>query len=353
MSGLLASFEDVGRLDAELVGGKGASLGELVGQGLPIPPGFVVTTSAFRFAAEQFDRAGAIAEQIAGLSANDHAGVDAVTSGIRRRIKQTPLPEALRDEVVARYDALRGESPGHDTGVAVRSSATGEDSLDASFAGLQDTFLWVRGAHEVLSRVRACWASLYSVESVCYRLQRAIPEGAGAMAVVVQRMVDARSSGVMFTRSPTSGDRSLVAVESAWGLGSAVVSGEVTPDSFLVSKVTGEILRRQLSIKHRRHVPNPAGDGVVEEEVPSELQGAPSLSDEELGRLFELACAVEDHYGVSQDIEWAIAKGLQPRKDLFLLQSRPETAWSQKDGVAITTPKPRAFDHVIEVLGGR
>ncbi len=353
MSGLLVSFEDVGRLDGHLVGGKGASLGELTGPGLPIPPGFVVTTTAFRLAAAQFDRSGAISEEIAGLSADDHRAVAAVTAGIRRRIEQTPLPEALRDEFVARYDALIGRANGHRAGVAVRSSATGEDGLESSFAGLQDTFLWVRGAEAVLSRVRSCWASLYSVESVCYRLQRAIPEAAAAMAVVVQLMVDARSAGVMFTRSPSSGDRSVVAVESSWGLGSAVVSGEVTPDSFLMSKVTGEILRRRLSLKRRRHVADPAGDGVIEEEVPVELQGAPSLSDEEIGRLLELARAVEDHYGVAQDVEWAVAKGFGDREDLFLLQSRPETAWSRREAVAVATPKPRAFDHVIEGLSGR
>jgi pyruvate,water dikinase len=350
---LVASLEDVGQLDTYLVGGKGASLGELVTPGLPIPRGFVVTTNAFRLVAAQFDRAGSIAERVAGLSAEDHEAVEAVTAPIRRRIEETPLPAALRDEVVAGYHALVGEGTEQDTGVAVRSSATGEDSLDASFAGVQDTFLWVRGADAVLSKVRACWASLYSVESVCYRRQLAIPEGAAAMAVVVQRMVDARSSGVMFTRSPSSGDRSLVAVESAWGLGSAVVSGEVTPDSFLVSKVTGEIVRRQLSVKHRRHVPNSARDGVVDEEVPAGLQEAPSLSDEELGRLLDLARAVEGHYGRAQDVEWAIANGPPPREHLFLLQSRPETAWSRQDAGAIATAKPRAFDHVIEVLGGR
>jgi pyruvate, water dikinase len=353
VTALLASLEDIGRLDTHLVGGKAAGLGELMRSGFLIPPGFVVTTSAFRLAAAQFDRAGAIAEELAGLSADDHEAVAAVTAGIRDRIEQTPVPEALRDVVVARYGLLGNESTGHDAGVAVRSSATGEDGLEASFAGVQDTYLWVRGADAVLSKVRACWASLYSVESVCYRLRLAIPEGAAAMAVVVQTMVDARSSGVMFTRSPSSGDRSLVAVESAWGLGSAVVGGEVTPDSFLLSKVTGQVLRRQVSVKHCRHVPNPARDGVLEEDVPAELQSAPSLSDEELGRLLELARAAEDHYGVAQDVEWAIAKGLGPPQDLLLLQSRPETAWSRQDAVAIATPKPRAFDHVIEVLGGR
>ncbi len=204
MSDLLASFEDVGLSEVHLVGGKGASLGELVRPGLPIPPGFVVTTSAFHLAAAQFDSENLIGHEVAGLPAHDHAAVEAVTARIRLRISETPLPEALCNEVAARYHALIGDGTGHLAGVAVRSSATSEDSIEASFAGVQDTFLWVRGADAVLSKVRACWASLYSVESVSYRLQRSIPETATAMAVVVQKMVDARSAGVMFTRYPAA-----------------------------------------------------------------------------------------------------------------------------------------------------
>jgi pyruvate,water dikinase len=133
--------------------------------------------------------------------------------------------------------------------VAVRSSATSEDAKDASFAGLQDTYLWVRGTDEVLRMVRSCWASLYSVESVSYRRQRGMDERGVAMAVVVQTMVDARTAGVMFTRSPTTGDRSVVAIEAAWGLGSAVVGGEVTPDRWVVGKITGEISVRDISTR--------------------------------------------------------------------------------------------------------
>ena len=235
--------------------------------------------------------------------------------------------------------------------VAVRSGATGEDGLDASFAGLQDTFLWVRDEQSLLERLRACWSSLYSVESVCYRLQRRIAEEDAAMAVVVQQMVEARSSGVMFTRSPSTGDRSVVAVESAWGLGSAVVGGEVTPDSFTVSKVTGEVLRRQISQKVRRHVPDPAGGGIRDEEVPEALQRTPRISDDELGRLLELARTVEAHYGVAQDVEWAIAVHPAAGDGLYLLQSRPETAWAKRAAEPIAAPKARAFDHVIEAMG--
>lgn len=350
MSDLVAPLEDIGRDDVLLVGGKGASLGEMVRLGLPVPPGYVVTTKAFRLILDELDPRGQRAATIADLDPHDHKAVDAATAALREAIATCTLPSAVEADVLGRYRQLGiGGAPAP---VAVRSSATGEDGLDASFAGLQDTFLWVRDEATLLDRLRACWASLYSVESVCYRLQRQIPEQDAAMAVVVQQMVEARSSGVMFTRSPSTGDRSVVAIESAWGLGSAVVGGEVTPDSFTVSKVTGEVIRRQVSEKLRRHVPGDAGEsGVLDEEVPAELRSVPSVSDEELGRLLVLARAVESHYGMAQDVEWAVAADPGSGDGLFLLQSRPETAWSKRSAEPIAAPKARAFDHVIEALG--
>jgi len=236
--------------------------------------------------------------------------------------------------------------------VAVRSSATGEDGEGASFAGLQDTFLWVRGEDAVLDHVRRCWASLYRVESLSYRRRLGLPEGGLAMAVVLQRMVDARSAGVMFTRSPVTGDRSVVAVEGSWGLGSAIVSGEVNPDTFVVSKVTGEIIRRTVSTKLRRHRMDPGGTGVLAEDVPADLRDRPCLSDDEIGGLVRMARQVEAHYGCAQDIEWALAGDEPPGENVVLLQSRPETVWARRDAAPVSAPKPRAFDHVVALLGG-
>lgn len=351
MSDLVVPIEDVGLGDVPLVGGKGASLGEMVRLGLPVPHGYVVTTEAFRQALSDLDPDGRRATTIAGLDPDDRMAVETAMAPLREAIATCPLPAALEEDIRRRYRRLDGG--GGSVPVAVRSSATGEDAIDASFAGLQDTFLWVRDEATLLDRLRACWASLYSVESVCYRLQRGISEEDAAMAVVVQVMVEARSSGVMFTRSPSTGDRSVVAIESAWGLGSAVVGGEVTPDSFTVSKVTGEVLRRRVSDKLRRHVPDgSAGGSVLDEEVPAELRSVPSITDEELARLVALAQAVEAHYGVPQDVEWAIAIDRPSDESLYLLQSRPETAWSNRSTGPIAAPKARAFDHVIEALGG-
>jgi pyruvate,water dikinase len=215
----------------------------------------------------------------------------------------------------------------------------------------------VRGAGSVLHHLRRCWASLYSVESVTYRLRRGIPEDDLAMAVVVQQMVGARSSGVMFTRSPLTGDRSVVAIDASWGLGSAVVSGDVTPDSFVVSKVTGEVVRRTVSAKTRWHQPDPSGSGVVESDVPANLRDVPSISDEEIAELVAIAREVEAHYGCPQDIEWAVSRTAPAGENILLLQSRPETVWAEKDAAAarptVAAPTARAFDHVFNLLGGK
>jgi pyruvate, water dikinase len=347
---LVLPLAAVGAGDRPAVGGKAASLGELARIGLRVPPGCVVTTAAFTATMRTVDPDGSLARQADRLDPDDHRRVARVTAALRERIRAAPLPAGLADAIASGYRDLAA----HDAdaaGVAVRSSAVGEDAADASFAGLQDTYLWVRGGERVADRVRHCWASLYNVESVAYRLRRGW--AATAMAVVVQRMVDARAAGVAFTRSPATGDRSVVTIEAAWGLGSAVVSGEVTPDVWVVNKVDGGIIRRTVASKPRRHVPDPAGSGVLDEAVPRELQDRPCLSDAEVQALARLACLVERHHGAAQDLEWALAPEEPPDHGLFLLQSRPETAWSQRLAAPVATPKARAFDHVAALLSGR
>ncbi len=342
-------LSQVGLNDRPSVGGKGANLGELVRAGIAVPPGFVVPVSAF----EAFLKTAGVGEEIrrsiAGLG-NDLEAMTKRCADIRARIKSLPLPASLEDALAAAYGELCKSK--RNVPVAVRSSATAEDSEEASFAGLQDTYLWLRGERAVIDHVRACWASLYSIESVDYRLRLKLPEDRIAMAVVVQVMAHARASGVMFTRSPTTGDRSTIAIEGAWGLGSAIVSGEVTPDRFIVSKVTGEITQRTISHKALRHVPEMEAGSVREEEVPDELKSASCLSDAEIGELAATAKRVEKHYGRAQDIEWAVAE--EPNgKMIYLLQSRPETVWSSRETKPIATPKARAMDHILAALGGK
>jgi phosphoenolpyruvate synthase/pyruvate phosphate dikinase len=338
-----------GRAHREVVGGKAAALAELTAAGIPVPPGFAVTTAAFARALAAIDPGGAIPARVEALPAGDRAAIAATAAQVRGQILAAPLPAAVREAIAAGY---RGLAPGTGAGagvpVAVRSSATGEDSAVASFAGLADTYLWVQGEQAVADHVRRCWASLYSTESVSYRRHQGLPERGLAMAVVVQAMVDPRCAGVMFTRSPVTGDPSVIVVEASWGLGSALVSGEVTPDSYMVSKVTGEILRRAVSVKPRCHRRDASGTGVSVQEVPAALRDAPCLADDELRALARLGQRVSDHYGAPQDIEWALAG--PPPGGFVLLQSRPETVWSRRRAEPVARPKAHAFDHVLDRL---
>lgn len=356
---------EVAAADRAAVGGKGASLGELIRAGIRVPDGFVLTVRSFERALSALDPGGSIRHQIGRLQADDTDGIAGVSADIRARVAAAPLPEDVEAAIAARYRGLgvRGagesEAAGHsglaagsggsDIAVAVRSSATGEDSAETSFAGLQDTYLWVRGEADLLARVRDCWASLYNAEAVGYRLRMQIAEQDVAMAVVVQRMVQPRSAGVMFTCSPTTGDRSVIAVEGIWGLGSAMVGGDVTPDSFIVSKVTGEIVKRTVAVKLRMHRAGQGG-GVTAADVPGPLREAPCLDDAQITALAQLGRQVEAHYGTPQDIEWAVTEGA-PAESVVLLQSRPETVWARRRTGPVATAKASAVDHVFEQLG--
>ena len=340
----VAWFKEVGIADRPTVGGKGGSLGELTQAGIAVPPGFVVTTSAFEQFLEALEARAPVRARVEALDPSDLEATVGLSEELRRRVMEEPVPEAVAQAVRAAYAEL---CPA-DEPVAIRSSATTEDAEDASFAGLQDTFLWVLGADQMAARVRECWGSLYSVESMTYRRKQGLPEEGVAMAVVVQRMVDAMCAGVMFTRSPLTGDKSVITVEGAWGLGSAVVSGEVTPDRWVMGKITGEISVRDISDKHARQVPAPGG-GIVEVANEAAIANQPCLTDDQLMALREVGRKVERHYGKPQDIEWA----LDEAGSVFLLQSRPETVWSAKDASAPVKPvEANPLAHVMSIFGG-
>jgi pyruvate,water dikinase len=327
------------------VGGKGGSLGELTRAGIPVPPGFVVTTGAFEQFLAAIEARAPVRTQVEGLDPNDLGAATKLSKELRGRVLEEPMPAEVEQAIRAAHAEL---SPNGEP-VAVRSSATTEDAEDASFAGLQDTFLWVLGGEQMVARVRDCWGSLYSVESMTYRRKHAIPEDGVAMGVVVQRMVDAMCAGVMFTRSPTTGDKSVITIEGAWGLGSAVVSGEVTPDRWVMGKITGEISVRDISDKHARQVPAPGG-GIHDVANEAAIAKQPCLTDEQLHALRVVGRKVERHYGKPQDIEWA----LDEKGELFLLQSRPETVWSAKDAAApVKPPEDNPLRHVMSIFGGK
>jgi phosphoenolpyruvate synthase/pyruvate phosphate dikinase len=344
---IIGWFADIGLQDRPHVGGKGGSLGELQRAGIDVPPGFVVKTGAFERFIDALEREAPVRARVEALNADDLDAVTACSKELRARVESAALPRDVLDEISTAHAALCGA--GARSPVAVRSSATTEDATDASFAGLQDTYLWVTDLEQTLHRVRSCWASLYSVESVSYRRKRAMPESGVAMAVVVQKMVDARTAGVMFTRSPITGDRSVLTIEGAWGLGSAVVGGEVTPDRWVVAKITGDISVREISEKLVQHVPVPEG-GTRSEAVADDMRAAPCLSDDELQALRTIGRKVERHYGRPQDIEWAIERGTNA---ILLLQSRPETVWSAKEAAPVARPSDNPLAHVMSIFGGQ
>jgi len=309
---------------ASSFGGKSATLGELIAAEIPVPHGFAVSTSAYDEFVAEAGLEGMIAAELSRLAPGDIDSVAAASHAISEAMRSAPIPESVRDEVSERYAALGGEPP-----VAVRSSALGEDSREATFAGQQETYLWVRGADHVCDAVRDCWVSLYSPQALTYRARFAAGESP-AMGVAVQLMVDAAVSGVMFSCNPVSGDPSMVAVNASWGLGLAVVGGEVTPDDYLVSKVTREIVRQHVHAKNVEYVPDERGRGAVRLDVPEERRAIPCLDPPALDALVDVARRVERYFGSHQDIEWAIARDGELPSSLHVLQSRPVTALPQR-----------------------
>jgi pyruvate,water dikinase len=346
-SSLVGWFADIGLGDRLEVGGKGGSLGELERAGIAVPPGFVVKTAAFERFVQGLERDSPVRERVEALNAQDLAAATAASLELRARFAAAPLPADVADAVASAHAALVGGAA--PSAVAVRSSATTEDGSDASFAGLQDTYLWVMSLTQTQDLLRSCWGSLYSVESISYRRKQGIREKDVAMAVVVQTMADARTAGVMFTRSPVTGDRSVMAIEGSWGLGSAVVGGEVTPDRWVVGKITGEISVREISAKLIRHAAA-AGGGIETVAVPEEQQRVPCLSDDEIQMLRTIGRKAERHYGRPQDLEWAVDRNTG---EILLLQSRPETVWSAKDAEPVARAAANPSTHVLSIFGGR
>jgi pyruvate,water dikinase len=320
------------RSDAAEFGGKSANLGDMLAGGIPVPPGFAVSARAFQTFVEEGGLRGTIDAALSRASSGDVDAVTAASKTIGEAMRLAPLPDDLRAELSQRYGELAGDGPP----VAVRSSALGEDSAEASHAGQQESFLWVRGLEQVCDAVRDCWVSLYTPHAISYRAALRTAETESAIGVTVQSMVDAEVSGVLFTCNPVSGDPSMIALNASWGLGIAVVGGELTPDDYLVSKITGEVVRRTVSTKHLEYVPDAAGHGTLRREVPAERRDEPCLDESQLVALVEVARRVERHFESHQDIEWAIARGRQLPEALHVLQARPVTTLPER------APKPTA-----------
>jgi len=341
-----------------LVGGKCASLGELINAGVRVPPGFALTTEGYRrfMAQRQIDREAQLL--LAGINKQDIDALERASTQIRAAIEDQPFSIEMEDAIAEFYRklALRCAMPA--VPVAVRSSATAEDLPGASFAGQQDTYLWIRGIDEVLHHMRRCISSLYSGRALAYRANRGFAEENVAISVGVQKMANSFTAGVMFTVHPGNGDRSVIVIDSNFGFGESVVSGEVTPDHFVVNKVTLDIIDRTISQKHVCYTVDWKTQRSQAMEVPLERQTVQSLIDDEITELAWMGKQIEKHYGRPMDIEWAVDKDLPAGGNIYILQARPETVWSEKGKMpaagALASAGASAMDYILAgMLTGR
>ncbi|HET6949049.1 MAG TPA: phosphoenolpyruvate synthase [Acidimicrobiales bacterium] len=324
-SDVIAWFGDISRADVGTVGGKGANLGELSRAGLAVPPGFVLTAGAYLQAIEDAGTRAELQRRVAGLDVDDPAALARAADDCRAIVRAAGMPVPVREAVVAAYEHL-----GHDDRVAVRSSATAEDTAATSFAGMNETYTNVCGADEVLDRVVDCWVSLWSPRVVAYRASNRLGDEP-AIAVVVQRMVDSRASGVMFTADPATGDRGHVVIEASFGLGEVVVGGQVQPDTYVLAKDGPHVLHEQIGTKATKIIRGADGHD-LRVDVPEAERARRVLDDNALIALAHIAKEIERHYGEPQDVEFAIDD-----HHIWIVQSRPITTLG---GSAVATALP-------------
>ena len=358
----LCWFEEVCKEDVALVGGKCSSLGELINAGVRVPPGFALTTHGYARFMRDAGVSGEIPGMLEGRSHDDLEQLEAASKAIREMIEEHSFAWELEDAVAEYYRKLSVRCMVPAVPVAVRSSATAEDLPGASFAGQQDTYLWIRGADEVMHHVRRCIASLYTARAIAYRMRMGFDHAQVAISVGVQKMANAYTAGVMFTIHPANGDRSVIVIDSNFGFGESVVSGEVTPDHFVVNKVTLDITERTISRKEVCCTVDLETQRCHTVEVPFERQTVQSLIDDEVTELAWMGKQIEKHYGRPMDIEWAVDKDLPSGGNIFILQARPETVWSAKtrpvapaeEAPATGAPPGSAMDYILAgLLSGR
>ncbi len=352
-------FEELGKEDVPLVGGKGANLGELTNAGIPVPPGFCVTAEAYKYFVNNVKvskadiekimgekaRSGVLAEVLAAApddarplqdwimdivsrtNVDDSRELLDNTALIRELIDSMPMPEEIKTEVLDAYHKLSQRFNKDAVYVAVRSSATAEDLPEASFAGQQETYLDVYGDEDLLENVRKCWASLWTARATFYRAKQGFDHRRVYLSAVVQKMVNSETSGVMFTANPVTNDRNEIMINGAWGLGEAVVSGAVSPDEYIVEKGTWKIKEKYIAEKEVMYVRNPeTGKGTVLVKVADylgpEYVKKQVLTEEQIIEVAKMGAKIEEHYQYPQDIEWAYDKD---DGKLYIVQSRPIT----------------------------
>jgi pyruvate,water dikinase len=333
-------FKECSGKDFPQVGGKNANLGEMFQLGLRVPPGFAVTTHAFDTFLDEGRVRNEIVRTLSEISVEDVKALEKAGRRVRDLIESTPIPKKIVEEIKQNYKKLCEFCGVPDLPVAVRSSATSEDLKTASFAGQHDSYLWVRGEEQVIRHILKCWASLFTDRVIAYRNQIGWPHDKVTISVGVQKMVNARCAGVMFTIDPVVGDAEKIVIEGNWGLGESVVKGEVSPDHFLVDKKTHEILDRTISPKTVCY--QLEGNKVVCVAPSLEKQNEQCVNDEALMELVRLGKIAEAHYQAAQDLEWAIDEDLPFPENIFLVQTRPVTSAGK--------PKQSDADIIIDMM---
>jgi pyruvate,water dikinase len=351
---VVCGFEECRKDSVPLVGGKCASLGELINAGVRVPPGFALTTAGYRqfMTGAGLDRA--VAAELERVDVQDLDALEQVSARIRSAIEAEPFPADIEDLVAERYRKLAVRCGMAAVPVAVRSSATAEDLPGASFAGQQDTYLWIRGVDAVLTHMQRCLSSLYTARAIAYRVNKGFAHEQVAISVGVQKMANSVTAGVMFTIHPANGDRSVIVIDANFGFGESVVSGEVTPDHFVINKITLDIIDRTISRKNVCYTVDPKTQRSRAIEVPFERQQVQSLIDDEITELARMGKQIERHYGQPMDIEWAVDKDLPAGGNIFILQARPETVWSRTSPPAVAPPGRSAMDYIVSgMLAGK
>lgn len=319
---LILSFENIRASDLPLVGGKGANLGELTYASFPVPPGFCLTTEAFTQFIDSQPEIGELYDLLDTVTGDNLDVARQVGQTVRDTLLKIEIPQNIVDEIRQEWQKL-----GDDEAYAVRSSATAEDLPDASFAGQQDTYLNVIGIDSLLDAVRRCWVSLFTDRAILYRYQNNFSHKDVQLSVVVQQMVMAEKSGILFTADPLTGHRHTLAIDASFGLGEALVSGLVSPDAYRVDKRNNTVIERRIADKKIALYPEKEG-GIRQEDL-SETQGKQTvLTDEQILKLADMGCRIEAHYQSPQDIEWAIVDD-----KMYLLQARPITSLFPIDGL--------------------
>ncbi len=339
---------DLSMLD--IVGGKNSSLGELLKAEIPVPPGFAITTHAYKQFLEEGGIKDEIVECLKDVNPEDIEGGERISAKIRQIIESTPISIELEDIIAEYYRRLSVNNSSPAMPVAVRSSATAEDLPGASFAGQQDTFLWIRGVDDLLTHVRKCWSSLFTARAIAYRVRMNFSHEKLAISVGVQKMVKSFSAGVMFTLNPANGDKASIVVDANWGFGESVVSGECTPDNFVVNKISSDITKREVSEKTHFYTLNHENHSVEKLEVSDERKNEQCMLDKEVINLATVGKKIEKHYGKCMDIEWAIEKDILGIGQVMILQSRPETIWSQKKKKPVFKAQTNVMEHIVAGL---